>query len=133
MSFLRMTEGLPYLLRSCMASPRRIEQLNIVLKEEVSRIVDRELEFPEESMVTLTRMVLSKDARYATVFFSVLGASAPEISDVFRKNIYHIQQMLNRTVRMHPVPQIRFLADQAERHREEVEKSLAELKQKGEL
>ena len=116
-----------------MASPRRIEQLNVFLKEEVSKIIDRELEFPDGSLVTLTRMAVSKDARYATVFFSVLGADESGILDVFQKNIYHIQQMLNRAVSMRPVPQIRFLPDTAEARREGIERSLAELKQKGEL
>lgn len=116
-----------------MASPRRIEQLSVLLKEEVSKIIDRELEFPEGCMVTLTRMIISKDARYATVFFSVLGAAESEVSAIFEKNIYPIQQMLNRAVRMRPVPQIRFVPDHAEDRRERVEASLAELKRKGEL
>lgn len=116
-----------------MASPRRIEQLSVFLKEEVGKIIDRELEFPEGSLVTLTRMIISKDARYATIFFSVLGASESDVLAVFEKNIYAIQQTLNRAVRMRPVPQIRFLSDMAEARREGVEKSLAELKQKGEL
>lgn len=116
-----------------MASPRRIEQLRVLLKEEVSKIVDRELEFPEGCMVTLTRMTISKDVRYATIFFSVLGASESEISALLEKNIYPIQQMLNRAVRIRPVPQIRFLPDRAEDRRERVEASLAELKRAGEI
>lgn len=116
-----------------MASPRRVEQLSVFLKEEVGKIVDREIEFPEGCLVTLTRMVISKDARYATIFFSVLGGAESEISTIFGKNIYPIQQMLNRAVRMRPVPQIRFLPDSAEDRRERVEKSLAELKRAGEI
>ena len=116
-----------------MPSPRRIEQLNVLLKEEVSRIIDRELEFPEGAMVTLTQMTISKDARYATILFSVLGAEESAIVNVFKKNIYPIQQMLNRAVPIRPGPQIRFLPDRAEDRRERVEKSLAELKRAGEI
>lgn len=116
-----------------MALPRRVEQLSVVLKEEVSKIIDRELEFPEGAMVTLTRMIISKDSRYATIFFSVLGGTESGVSAIFEKNIYPLQQMLNRAVRMRPVPQIRFLPDIAEARREGVEKSLAELKREGKL
>ena len=116
-----------------MASPRRIEQLSMLLKEEISKIIDRKLEFPEGCIVTLTRMTLSKDARYATIFFSVLGAGESDVVEVFRKNMYPIQQILKRSVRMRPVPQIRFLPDTAEDRRERVEASLAELTRKGEL
>ena len=116
-----------------MPSTRRVEQLSVLLKEEVSKIVDRELEFPEGAMVTLTRMMISKDARYATVFFSVLGAEESAITAILEKNIYPVQQMLNRAVPIRPVPQIRFQPDQAEDRRERVEKSLAELKRTGEI
>ncbi|MBI3421302.1 MAG: 30S ribosome-binding factor RbfA [Candidatus Sungbacteria bacterium] len=116
-----------------MASERRIEQLSILLKEEIAKIVDRELEFPEGGMVTLTRVVVSRDARYATVFFSVLGTEESVVADLFGKNIYRIQQLLNRAVRMRPVPQIRFAPDQEEARREGVEASLAALKREGEI
>ena len=116
-----------------MPSPRRIAQLSVLLKEEVSKIVDRELEFTEGSLVTLTRMVISKDGRYATIFFSVLGAKDSAIVAIFEKNIYPIQQMLNRAIPIRPVPQIRFLPDTAEARREGVERSLAELKRAGEI
>ena len=117
-----------------MASGRRIEQLSVLLKEEVGKIVDRELEFPQGRMVTLTRTTLSKDGRYATIFFSVLGAAdESDVMAVFHKNIYPIQQMLNRALRMRPDPQIRFMPDVAEERRERVEASLAELKRAGEI
>lgn len=111
-----------------MAASRRIERINSVLREELTTLIDRELEFPAESMVTITRVATSHDALHANIFFSVLGALPKDALAVLKKNIYHIQQTLNRRLKMRPVPKIRFAADEEEVKRERVEKSLATVK-----
>ncbi len=114
-----------------MAALRRIERINQVIREEVTKILDRELEFPEGALVTVTRVSASPDARHASVFFSVLGAAPGDALAILEKNVYHIQQMVNRRLRMRPVPKIRFIIDEGERRREQVERSLGALKQTG--
>ena len=119
-----------------MASQRRIEKINVFLKEEIAKIVDREVEFPEGIMVTITRAAASQDMRYATIFFSMLGGGNSEESSavaLLLRNVYHIQQALNRVARIRPVPQIRFVHDEEEERREGIERSLAKLKREGEL
>lgn len=116
-----------------MATPKRIEKLKMLLGEEVSKILDRDMEFPEGSLVTITRVALSPDVRYASVFMRALGADSTEILALLKKNIYDIQQKLNRAVRMRPVPKIRFAIDEEELRRESVERSLSHIKQRGEM
>ena len=116
-----------------MSSERRIEKLQMLLREEIARILDREYEFPSGTLVTVTRIDISPDKRYAAVFISLLGVDPLGALALIKKSVYHIQQMLNRTLRMRPVPQIHFELDKAELQRESIEKSLAQLKRKGEL
>lgn len=116
-----------------MASERRIQKLEQVLREECAHILEREIELPEGAIATITRAVVSSDARYAAVYVSVLGAGAGEALEILAKKVYHIQQLLNRRLRMRPVPRIRFAIDEEEVQRERVEKSLAELKVKKEI
>ena len=115
----------------------------MLLRDELGKIIDREIEFPEGYLVTITHVVTSPDLRYATVFLSILNAD-PNRADIttalsyralemLDKNVYPIQQHLNRKLRMRPVPRIRFAIDEEEVRRESVERSLAEIKQKGEL
>mgnify|MGYP001567582500 CR=1 FL=1 len=61
-----------------MASERRIQKLNQLLRDELAKIIDREIEFPEGSLVTVTRVSVSPDARYATVFITALGGDAAD-------------------------------------------------------
>ena len=116
-----------------MPSILRIEKLNILLKEELSKILDREIELPEDHLATITRVSVSPDAHYAAVFVSILGPHPKTALGNLSKNVYNVQQTLNRKVRMRPVPKIHFEIDEEEKRRESVEKSLADLKKKGEI
>ena len=117
-----------------MASERRLEKLNILIKEELALILEREIEFPEEiTMVTITRVVTSSNLYYGTAFISVLGEKVNGALEIISQNIYHIQQQLNKKLRIRPVPKIHFEMDGEEIKREEVESSLAGLKRRGDL
>lgn len=117
-----------------MASERRLEKLNILIREELARILEREIEFPEgTTMVTITRVVISSDLHYGAAFISVLGEKVNRALEIISQNIYHIQQQLNKKLRIRPVPKIHFEIDREEIKREGVESSLAELKSKGDL
>ena len=111
----------------------RGEKLNMLLRDELGKIIDRDIEFAEGALVTITRVVTSSDIRYATVMLSVLNGSDSNVLELLAKNIYGIQQRLNRILRMRPVPRIRFAIDEEELRRESVEQSLAKIRQKGEL
>src|SRR3989338_3668959 len=116
-----------------MPSALRIEKLNILLKEELSRIIDRQIEFPEDQMTTITRVSVSPGGHYAAVFVSILGPHPKTALENLSKNVYDVQQALNRKVRMRHVPKIHFAIDDAELRRESVEKSISNLKKKGEI
>lgn len=113
-----------------MVSSRRLEKLNILLQEEIAKILEEELEFPEGNLVTVTRVSISSDVYYGVVFISVLGENPQKCLEKLAKNTRHIQQLLNRRLRIRPVPKIRFVVDGGEMKREAIEKSLAELKRK---
>lgn len=105
----------------------------MLLRDELARIIDREFDFPNRRMITITQVTISPDARYATVFLSVLGADPKKTAMALEKDIWRVQQMLNRRLRMRPVPQIRFAADEGEAKRQGVEKSLAHIKEQEEI
>jgi len=111
-----------------MASSRRIEKINNLLRKEISKILITETEIPEGNLVTITKVSISTDVRYATIFISILGKEPGQSLENIEKNTYHIQQQLNRRLKMRPVPRIKFAIDKEERKREIVERVLAKLK-----
>ena len=116
-----------------MATERRLEKLGVLLREELSKILEREIEFPDGTFVTVTRADITPNRKSATVFVSLLGSRPKEAMEILVKSRYNIQHLINRKVSMRPVPKIRFEIDQEEFRREQVEKSISDLKKKGEL
>jgi ribosome-binding factor A len=55
---------------------KRLDRVNQLIKEEISRLLQRELKDPRLGFVTVTEVDTAKDLRTAKVFVSVLGDAA---------------------------------------------------------
>lgn len=112
-----------------MASERRIEQIENLLREMTAEIIARDFAFPEGTLVTVTRTSVSEDLFHATIFISVLAGDPGAESDVLKeltRAAGSVQRTLNKKLRMRPVPRITFAIDQHEKRRERIEKLLGE-------
>ncbi len=96
---------------------RRILQINQLIRQELSQMILREIEFPKEVLVTITRVETSLDLRKAKVYISVmpvLSTGKPnkkhisEVLQILNKNIYNLQQKINKKLQMKTVPKIEF-------------------------
>lgn len=106
---------------------RRIEQVNDLIREELGKIVDRDVDFAETVLVTITRVVTSSDLHYADVFLSVLPVTQEVAAvELLERHIGSVQRSLNRKLRMRPVPRIKFLIDKEQKRADRIEKLLAE-------
>lgn len=57
-----------------MASKQRTDRLNSLLKEVISEVIRRDVRNPHvPELVTVTRVDITKDLRYAKVYISVIG------------------------------------------------------------
>jgi ribosome-binding factor A len=52
---------------------KRLERVNQLIKEEISRLLQRELKDPRLGFVTVTEVEVSRDLRSARVYVSILG------------------------------------------------------------
>lgn len=53
---------------------KRIERVNQLIKEEISRVLQREVKDPRLGFVSVTDVEVTKDLRLAKVYISVLGS-----------------------------------------------------------
>jgi len=103
----------------------RIEQVNELVKQEISRLLVSHLEMPLNSLVTVIDVETSRDLRHANVFISVLPISQTGTAlKRLRAQIGILQFELNRRLRFKPLPRIRFVVDRTEATAAEVEKIL---------
>ena len=93
----------------------RIKKLNDLIRDEIAKILLAELEKDDGILVTVTSADVSPTLEHATIKISVFPLNkAKKVLLKIEKQIYHIQQLLNKRLAMRPVPKIRFEIDESE-------------------
>ncbi len=107
---------------------QRILRVNQLIKQEISQSLLREIDF-DDVLVTVIEVETSPDLRQAKVKISVLPTGKSEqVLRILEKNIYHLQQILNKKLKMRTVPKIIFKIDQAEIKSQRIEEILGKMK-----
>lgn len=118
---------------------KRIPKVNTLIKRELSQLLLKEIEFPQNVLVTITRVETSPNLIESKVWVSVMftphqnfGVGPEEkierILQILNKNIYFLQQKLNKRLKMRPLPRIKFLKEKKTKEAGQVEEILERLK-----
>lgn len=103
---------------------RRIERLNELLRRELGTIVAKEVDL-SDAIVTFTKITVSRDLNYADIYFSVIPDKLSQgVLAAINKEIFDIQQALNRRLAMRPVPKIRFHIDNEQSEAQKIDELL---------
>ena len=87
----------------------RVKRVNDLIQEELGKIILKEMDFPQGSLVTITRVETAANFQTTKIFVSCLpDGFADKVMRILKRNIYDIQQMLNKVLRMRPIPKIIF-------------------------
>ncbi|MEK7198278.1 MAG: ribosome-binding factor A, partial [Patescibacteria group bacterium] len=85
----------------------RAKRFNELIKEELGKIIFDFLEVKPGILVTITRVNTALDLFSALVFVSIYpGKEAEEIFYKLNRLVYQIQQILNKKLKIRPVPKI---------------------------
>ena len=87
----------------------RLERVNELVRRELGQIILREINLEPGVLVTIMEVETSVDLQQAKILISIFPSNkgATTLARI-EKNIYHLQQILNKRLRMRPVPKIRF-------------------------
>ncbi len=99
-----------------MASEKRVERLKKQILRILSKIVLFELNDPRlGSMITLTRVSLTKDLSYATIYFSVLGDNSEQkrVLYALKHAKKHLRSELGKELVIRSLPEIDFEYDES--------------------
>ncbi|MGC9031440.1 MAG: 30S ribosome-binding factor RbfA [Minisyncoccia bacterium] len=92
-----------------MAKAERIQKVNSLLVKEISEIILRKIDFPKNIFVTVISANVSKDLQKVDIFLAVFPEKEKDkCLEVLNKNIYKIQKILDKKLKMKPVPKIVF-------------------------
>lgn len=102
--------------------PLRVSKL---IRGELARIVEREIEFGENILVTITDVEVNKKLEHAKVGVSVIPEHAGEkVLKMLRGAAPRLQYLLVRKINIKPMPRIEFFLDRGSEHAANIEKIL---------
>ena len=108
----------------------RIPRINELIKEELGKIILTEVEFPKENLTTITRVETTSNLIETFVYVSTIGRDREQIFNLLQKNIYRIQQKLNKKLNIRPLPKIIFRKEKETERAEKIENLLEKIKKK---
>jgi len=107
---------------------QRIEKINELIRQKLSQIIRRELEFPENALITITKIETSPDIKYCKVFITVLPDKfRGRALEILRKNQHNLRKILQKHLSTKFTPNLNFLIDEQEIFATEVDKLLDEI------
>jgi ribosome-binding factor A len=110
----------------------RILQINELIQKELGQIILREVEFPKNTLVTITRVETSPDLSQAKVYVSCLPDNQGDrMIHVLKRQGYHIQHKLNKRLETRIIPRIRFVKELKTMQAGRIEQILDKIKKKG--
>ena len=107
----------------------RIQQVNQLIKKELGQIILKKGDLPKNALVTLTRVETSRNLIDTRVYVSVLPEDQSQIIlEILKRKIFNIQQLLNKRLRMRPIPKITFVEEKETAQAGKIEQLLKEIK-----
>lgn len=108
------------------------QKLNNLLKKELGNIILKELDISPGTLLTITRVECSPNLFEAKVYISVLPEDKiEEVFDVLKRNVYLLQQIINKKLRIRPVPKIIFLKETKTKEAAKIEEILHNIEKGG--
>jgi len=109
----------------------RYDRVSEALKREIGNIIHSELKDPRLGFITVTRVELTQDLRYAKVFFSVLGKEEEhkKSKEALDSALGFIRRLIAQRIRLRFVPEISFREDRSAEYSIRIQEALDEIKE----
>jgi ribosome-binding factor A len=110
-------------------SSRRQQQVADLLRDEVSEIIQRQMNDPRLGFVSITRVEMSPDVRYAKLFVSVYASEEEqrEALHVLNRATGFIRHELAPRLKLRQLPELTFRLDHSMEHAERVQRLLRQI------
>lgn len=108
----------------------RLDRVTQAIKEELSNIIQYELNDPRIGFVTVTKVELSKDLQHAKMYFSLLGNESKKKSALIGLNSAkgYIRSMLSKRLSIKFIPELIFILDESLEYSQHISDVLDKIK-----
>ena len=103
-------------------SRMRPERVQEAIRQEISMIVQAEIKDPRIGFITITKVDLTKDLRYARIYFSVLGKNSDKNKALKGLNSAkgYIKGLIAEKIKLRYMPEISFVIDNTLEHTQHI-------------
>ena len=112
----------------------RMAKVNSLLREEIAHIFQRDVEFPDNVMVSVVRVDAAKDLRTARVHVSIFNGN--EKSDDIMKKLLSIRSFMRgrigKVLRLKYTPELTFVEDTGIRDADKIHSLIRQVSEKEE-
>jgi ribosome-binding factor A len=108
----------------------RVDRLQSQLLKEISEILLNELRDAPPAMITFTRTEVTRDLKFAKVFYSALGSDEQTIqcAEFLKRHAGIIRHLVGRRMRIRSLPEISFHYDSSTQNVMRINEILEQLK-----
>ena len=108
----------------------RMERVNQSLKEEISNILQFELQDPRLEFVSITHVATSRNLQHAKVYFSVLGdeKKARIAQEGLNSATGFIRRIIGKRIRLRYTPEIVFVLDKSIEYSIDIDEKIERIK-----
>ena len=108
----------------------RSERVEGQLKKEISKILLEDLKDPRVGFVTITRIELTGDIRYARIYFSILGDDKAKEESLkgIKSAVGFIRKLIAERIKLRYVPELYFKLDNSLEYSINLEKTFERIK-----
>jgi len=94
---------------------QRREKVAQRIKEEVSKIIHDEIKDPRIGFLTISRVDLTDDLRYAKIYYSILGNDEQKKSAQtgLKSALKYVRKLLGERIRLRYTPDVSFKIDES--------------------
>lgn len=112
----------------------RVDKVTEVLKKEISNIIQFELKDPRIGFITITRLHLTDDLRYAKIYFSVMGNDSQKKHAIaaLEGAMGFIRSLIAERIKLRFVPEIIFRLDKNIEYAIRIQEALEKIKSEDE-
>ncbi len=98
---------------------RRKDRLESLLRREIAECLARDISDPRLGFITITRTELTKDMGYVNAFYTILGDEKQKVSALhaLKSARSFVQRSYAKHIRARTLPQLRFLFDERDEKR----------------
>lgn len=110
----------------------RVQRVAEEIKKEVGRIIHDELRDPRIGFITIIKVDLTRDCRFAKIYFSVLG-SKKQLRDTqvaLERSRGFIRKLLGQRMQLRYTPEIAFKLDEGPEYSIQISEILEKIKDK---